>query len=97
MTGISVLIPAKNEANNIERCLRAVVGWATEVVVVDSQSTDGTIEIVNTGVAQTAAAGYTIPARGKAVDGDLVSGFQGFHPFTDLRYSTDGLMTHQGS
>lgn len=42
---ISVLIPAKNESRNIERCLSHVSGWADEIVVVDSQSTDDTIEI----------------------------------------------------
>jgi glycosyltransferase involved in cell wall biosynthesis len=39
---VSVLVPVRNEARNIERCL-ASVRWADQVVVVDSQSTDGTI------------------------------------------------------
>jgi len=38
---ISVLIPARNEIANIEDCIRSVT-FADEVVVVDSQSTDGT-------------------------------------------------------
>lgn len=37
---VSVLIPIKNEAANLPRCL-ASVAWAAEVVVVDSASTDG--------------------------------------------------------
>jgi glycosyltransferase involved in cell wall biosynthesis len=37
---ISVLIPIKNEAANLPRCLDSV-RWAGEVFVVDSQSTDG--------------------------------------------------------
>ena len=37
---ISVLIPIKNEAANLPRGL-AAVAWADEIVVVDSQSTDG--------------------------------------------------------
>jgi glycosyltransferase involved in cell wall biosynthesis len=41
---VTVLIPVRNEASNLPRCL-AAVGWADEVVVVDSQSTDGTQEI----------------------------------------------------
>lgn len=37
---VSILIPIKNEAVNLPRCL-ASVAWADEVWVVDSQSTDG--------------------------------------------------------
>ena len=42
---ISVLIPTRNEAENLPRCLQPISGWADEIVIVDSQSTDGTIEI----------------------------------------------------
>jgi glycosyltransferase involved in cell wall biosynthesis len=41
---VSVVIPVKNEASNLERCLRSVL-WADEVFVVDSQSTDETVAI----------------------------------------------------
>ena len=41
---VSVLIPIKNEAENLPRCLESVT-WANEVFVVDSQSTDGSQEI----------------------------------------------------
>jgi glycosyltransferase involved in cell wall biosynthesis len=41
---ISVLIPIKNEASNLPRCL-AAVHWADEIFVVDSQSTDGSMAI----------------------------------------------------
>jgi glycosyltransferase involved in cell wall biosynthesis len=41
---VSVLIPVKNEQRNIADCL-ASVAWASEVVVVDSGSTDRTVEI----------------------------------------------------
>ena len=40
---VSVIIPVKNESKNIQPCLRSV-DWADQVFVVDSQSTDGTIE-----------------------------------------------------
>jgi len=42
LTPISVVIPVKNEARNIQRCLEELSGWASEIVVVDSQSQDGT-------------------------------------------------------
>ena len=41
---VSVLIPTRNEIDNIGRCLESIRNWADEIVVVDSQSTDGTIE-----------------------------------------------------
>jgi glycosyltransferase involved in cell wall biosynthesis len=41
---LSVIIPIKNEAANLPRCLD-YVKWADEIFVVDSQSTDGSIEI----------------------------------------------------
>jgi len=40
---VSVLVPVKNEKANITRCL-SNLQWADEVFVVDSGSTDGTIE-----------------------------------------------------
>lgn len=44
MTGISAFIVCKNEASSIERCL-ASLSWCDEIVVVDSGSTDATLEI----------------------------------------------------
>jgi len=41
---VSILIPIKNEAANLPRCLQSVA-WADEVFVVDSQSTDGSQRI----------------------------------------------------
>ena len=41
---VSVIIPIKNEAANLPRCLDSVK-WADEIFVVDSQSTDGSIEM----------------------------------------------------
>jgi glycosyltransferase involved in cell wall biosynthesis len=41
---VSVLVPIRNEAQNLARCL-ASVGWADEIFVVDSKSTDGSQRI----------------------------------------------------
>jgi glycosyltransferase involved in cell wall biosynthesis len=44
---ISAAIITKNEETNIERCLRAI-RWVDEIVVVDSGSTDRTVEVCKT-------------------------------------------------
>lgn len=44
LSRLSVILITKNEASNIEACLRSVA-FADEIVVVDSGSTDGTVEI----------------------------------------------------
>jgi glycosyltransferase involved in cell wall biosynthesis len=41
---VSVIVPVKNEADNLRRCLPALA-WADEVFVVDSQSSDGTAQV----------------------------------------------------
>ncbi len=43
-TPVSVIVPVKNEAGNLRRCLSALT-WADEVFVVDSQSSDETVQI----------------------------------------------------
>ncbi|HVZ49894.1 MAG TPA: glycosyltransferase family A protein, partial [Gemmatimonadaceae bacterium] len=46
---VSVVVPARNEAHNIEPCVRSILasGWhSLEVIVVDDHSTDGTGDIV---------------------------------------------------
>ena len=44
MKGISVIIITLNEEENIRACLESV-RWADEIIVVDAESTDATIEI----------------------------------------------------
>lgn len=41
---LTVIIPCYNEEHNIEKCLKSVA-WADEILVVDSFSTDRTLEI----------------------------------------------------
>jgi glycosyltransferase involved in cell wall biosynthesis len=41
---VSIIIPIRNEATNLPRCLDSVA-WAAEIFVVDSQSTDGSQKI----------------------------------------------------
>src|SRR5690349_14002470 len=41
---VSVVVPVKNEADNLRRCLPAL-DWADQVFVVDSQSSDDTAAV----------------------------------------------------
>src|SRR5262249_40120835 len=42
---VSVLIAVRNEERNLPRCLEGIRDWAGEVVVVDSQSSDRTVDV----------------------------------------------------
>ncbi len=42
---ISIVVITKNEERNIKPCLESVYGWAEEIIVVDDESTDRTVEI----------------------------------------------------
>ncbi|WP_180268718.1 glycosyltransferase family 2 protein [Streptomyces sp. Ru87] len=42
---VSVVIPAMNEAENLPYVFKTLPGWVHEVVLVDGNSTDGTVEV----------------------------------------------------
>jgi chlorobactene glucosyltransferase len=73
---LSVIIPARNEAANIERCVRSVLQAAyrpLEVIVVDDRSSDGTA-----GIAEWIAAGPEARGRLRVLHGaDLPEGWFG--------------------
>jgi glycosyltransferase involved in cell wall biosynthesis len=45
MIPVSVIVTTRNEAANIERTLQAIAGFVDEIFVIDSESSDGTVEI----------------------------------------------------
>ncbi|HZI22612.1 MAG TPA: glycosyltransferase, partial [Gemmatimonadales bacterium] len=64
---VSVIIPARDEAANIESCIRTAAATsyeAVEVIVVDDRSTDGTGEIVERLVSTTETRGRVRLVRG---------------------------------
>lgn len=44
---LSVLIPIKNEEKNLTACLDPIYNWADEILIIDSKSTDASIDIAN--------------------------------------------------
>jgi len=63
----SVIVPARNEAMNIERCVRSILATEyrpVEVIVVDDRSSDATAEIVERLARSNAAAGRLRLVRG---------------------------------
>jgi len=47
MPTLSVILITRNEESNLDDCLASLDGIAQQIVVVDSNSTDGTLEIAN--------------------------------------------------
>lgn len=45
MIPVSVIITTRNEAENLERTLQSIAGFVDEIFVIDSESSDGTVEI----------------------------------------------------
>src|SRR6267154_2541146 len=74
---VSILIPIKNEAANLPRCL-ASVAWADEIFVVDSQSTDGSQAIVEA-------------IAGKADSGNETTGPQEHGTKSNIEHSTSNI------
>jgi glycosyltransferase involved in cell wall biosynthesis len=42
---VTVIILTYNEEQNIEKCLKSIFGWVTDIIIVDSNSNDKTVEI----------------------------------------------------
>ena len=46
-TTLGVLMIVKNEEKHLAKCLESVFGWVNEIVIVDSGSTDSTLDIAD--------------------------------------------------
>lgn len=71
MVKISVVINTWNEEKNLPRALASIRGFADEIVVVDMESTDATVEIAKKAGAKVYShkpTGYVEPARNYAIN-----------------------------
>jgi (heptosyl)LPS beta-1,4-glucosyltransferase len=67
---ISAVINTRNEEQNLPFALRSVAPWVDEIIVVDMQSTDGTLDVARAFGAATLSvepSGFVEPARALAV------------------------------
>lgn len=68
---VTVVLPCRNEARNLELLLPRLPSWIDEVVVVDSGCTDDTVAVAQALVPDVVIATATAPGKGAA----LVAGF----------------------
>jgi glycosyltransferase involved in cell wall biosynthesis len=47
MLNLTVVVLTKNEEKNIADCLESVAGWASEILIVDDESSDKTVDIAS--------------------------------------------------
>ena len=64
---ISVIIPAKNEGDNVEWVLEAMPGWVDEIVLVDGNSTDDTVQRARQTRPDIVVVGQRSPGKGAAL------------------------------
>jgi glycosyltransferase involved in cell wall biosynthesis len=64
---ISVIIPAKNEGDNVEWVLEAMPGWVDEIVLVDGNSTDDTVQRAKKRRPDIVVVGQHRPGKGAAL------------------------------
>lgn len=68
---IALCVSTRNAAAQLQGCIDSVRGWVSEIVVVDMESEDGTLEIARKAgatVVQVPAAGWAEPGRQAGID-----------------------------
>ena len=77
--GVSVVVPAMNEEQNLAHVLPRIPGWVAEVILVDGNSTDRTVEVARSLLPDIVVVGQDRPGKGaalragfKAARGDII-------------------------
>lgn len=64
---VSVIIPAKNEAENLAHVLPRVPAWVHEIILVDGESTDETVSVAREVCPQVCVVHQDVPGKGAAI------------------------------
>jgi glycosyltransferase involved in cell wall biosynthesis len=90
MPSVSVVVPAKNEARNLEHVFATIPDWVNEIVLVDGKSTDDTVAVARMLNPEVNVVHQTGRGKGDA----LMAGFAAAHGeiivMMDADGSTDG-------
>ncbi len=65
--GVSVVIPAKNEEANLPHVLPCIPGWVKQVILVDGNSTDRTVEVARRLIPDIEVVTQERPGKGAAL------------------------------
>lgn len=86
---ISVVIPTKNEARNIAWVLQHMDAIVDEVILVDFQSTDGTVDVARMIRPDVVVVHHPVPGKGEAVRAGLAAATGDFVVMIDADGSMD--------
>lgn len=65
--GVSVIIPAMNEEKNLAHVLTRIPTWVSEIILVDGNSVDATVEVARRLVPDIVVVGQDRPGKGAAL------------------------------
>lgn len=85
---VSVVIPTKNEARNLPYVLSRIPDWVEEVILVDADSTDGTVEVARSLMPDIKVVGQDRKGKGAA----LRAGFAACRGDIVVMIDADGSM-----
>jgi glycosyltransferase involved in cell wall biosynthesis len=86
MPSVSVVVPAKNEARNLEHVFATIPDWVNEIVLVDGKSTDDTVAVARMLNPEVVIVHQTGRGKGDA----LMAGFAAAHGEIIVMMDADG-------
>lgn len=87
--GVSVVVPAMNEEKNLAHVLPRIPGWVQEVILVDGNSTDRTIDVAREILPNIIVVGQDRPGKGAALRAGFMAAKGDIIVMIDADGSTD--------